>query len=83
MKDVPVLVVENAWHVALALKSTLVQTGLHVVGPTASTAYARRLVAEQRPKLAIAFGVASALTVLRSMGRFRPNLPTCTGRAAI
>jgi len=40
-------------------------------------------VAEQRPKLAIAFGVASALTVLRSMGRFRPNLPTCTGRAAI
>jgi two-component system, response regulator PdtaR len=53
LKGVPVLVVEDAWHVAKALKSTLKQMGIHVVGPTATTAHARSLAAEQRPELAI------------------------------
>ena len=53
LRGFPVLVVEDAWHVAKALKSTLEQLGMHVVGPTATTAEARNLVAAQRPKLAI------------------------------
>ena len=33
LKDVPVLVVEDSWHVAKAMKSALVQLGMRVVGP--------------------------------------------------
>ena len=53
LKGVRVLIVEDAWHVAKALKSTLEQMGMHVVGPTATTAQARGLAAAQRPELAI------------------------------
>jgi DNA-binding NtrC family response regulator len=53
LKGVRVLVVEDAWHVAKALKSMLEQIGMHVVGPTATTTQARGLVAAQRPQLAI------------------------------
>ena len=47
------LIVEDAWHVAKALKSTLEQMEMHVVGPTATTAEARNLTAAQIPRLAI------------------------------
>jgi DNA-binding response OmpR family regulator len=50
---VSVLVVEDAWHVAKAMKAVLEQLGMQVVGPTATTAEARRLVAEKHPKMAI------------------------------
>jgi DNA-binding response OmpR family regulator len=53
LKGVRVLVVEDAWHVAKALKSMLEQIGMHVVGPTATTTQARGLAAAQRPELAI------------------------------
>ena len=53
LKGVRVLIVEDAWHVAKALKSTLEQIGMHVVGPAATTAQARDLAAAQRPELAI------------------------------
>jgi DNA-binding NtrC family response regulator len=53
LKNVPVLVVEDVWHVAAALKWTLERIGMHVVGPTATIAVARNLAAEQRPQLAI------------------------------
>ena len=53
LKDVPVLVVEDSWHVAKAMKSALEQLGMRVVGPAATTGDARRLVAEQKPKLAL------------------------------
>ena len=53
LKGIPVLIVEDAWHVAKALKSTLEQIGMHVVGPTATTAEARNLAAAQIPRLAI------------------------------
>ena len=53
LKGVRVLIVEDAWHVAKALKSTLEQMGMHVVGSTATTAQARDLAAAQRPELAI------------------------------
>ena len=53
LKAVPVLVVEDGWHVARALKSTLEQMGMLVVGPTATTAEARSLTAAQSPRLAV------------------------------
>lgn len=53
LKNVPVLVVEDVWHVAHTLKSTLEQMGMHVLGPTATTAEARRLAAAQKPQLAV------------------------------
>jgi CheY-like chemotaxis protein len=53
LKDVPVLVVEDSWHVAKAMKSALEQLGMRVVGPAASTQEARRLAAGQTPRLAL------------------------------
>jgi len=53
LNGVSVLVVEDVWHVATALKSMLEQVRMHVAGPTATTAEARNLVAAQKPKLAI------------------------------
>jgi DNA-binding response OmpR family regulator len=53
LKDVPVLVVEDGWHVAKAMKSALEQLGMRVVGPAATTSEARRLAAGQTPRLAL------------------------------
>jgi CheY-like chemotaxis protein len=53
LKDVPVLVVEDSWHVAKAMKSALEQLGMCVVGPAATTSEARRLTAGQTPRLAL------------------------------
>ena len=52
LNGVPVLVVEDVWQVAKALKAALEQLGMHVLGPAATTAEARRLLA-QGPKLAV------------------------------
>jgi DNA-binding response OmpR family regulator len=53
LKGVRVLVVEDAWHVAKALKSALEQVGMDVSGPVATTAEARRLIAEHMPRVAV------------------------------
>jgi DNA-binding NtrC family response regulator len=53
LEGVRVLVVEDAWHVANALKSALEHVGMHVSGPAATTAEARRLIAEHMPRLAV------------------------------
>ena len=53
LKGVPVLVVEDSWHVAKAMKSALEQLGMRVVGPAATTREARRLAAGQTPRLAL------------------------------
>lgn len=53
LNGVPVLVVEDAWHVARAMKSALSQLGMNVIGPTATTAEAKRLMTIHRPKLAL------------------------------
>ena len=53
LKGVQVLVVEDTWHVAKALKSALAEMGMVVAGPAATTAEAERLVAEQQPDLAV------------------------------
>ena len=53
LKGVAVLIVDDIWHVAQALKSTLEQVGMRVVGPTATTAEARSLAFAKSPRLAI------------------------------
>jgi CheY-like chemotaxis protein len=53
LKGVPVLIVEDSWHVAKAMRSALEVLGMGIIGPTATTGEARRLVAEQKPKLAL------------------------------
>jgi DNA-binding response OmpR family regulator len=50
---VRVLVVEDHWHVANALKAFLEGEGMKVSGPAATTADAQRLAAEQEPALAV------------------------------
>ena len=53
LRGVCVLVVEDAWHVANALKSALEHLGMQVLGPAATSDEARRLVAGQKPRLAL------------------------------
>jgi DNA-binding response OmpR family regulator len=53
LEGVWVLVVEDAWHVAKAMKSALEQLGMSVIGPTSTTAEARRLIAVHKPHLAL------------------------------
>ena len=53
LQGVRVLVVEDTWHVAKALKRALEGMGLVVAGPAANTADAERLIAEDVPHLAI------------------------------
>jgi DNA-binding response OmpR family regulator len=50
---VSVLLVEDNWRVANAMKAVLEQMGMRVVGPAATTAEAMRLVAEESPNVAI------------------------------
>ena len=53
LRGVRVLVVEDHWQVANALKSFLEAEGMMVSGPVATTADARRLATEQKPDLAV------------------------------
>ena len=53
LKGVRVLVVEDHWHVANALKLFLETEGMEVSGPAARTTDARRLAAAQKPDLAV------------------------------
>jgi DNA-binding response OmpR family regulator len=53
LRGVSVLVVEDAWHVATAMKGALEQLGMHVLGPVATMVEARRLLATQRPRAAV------------------------------
>jgi DNA-binding response OmpR family regulator len=53
LKGVRVLVVEDSWHVANAMKSALEQVGMDVSGPAATVAEARRLVSEDMPSVAV------------------------------
>jgi len=53
LKGVRVLVVEDTWHVAKALKAWLERLDMSVVGPTSTTAEARRLIVASKPRLAL------------------------------
>jgi DNA-binding response OmpR family regulator len=53
LKGVHVLVVEDAWHLAKALKSALTEVGMDVAGPAATIAEAERLVTGRQPDVAV------------------------------
>ena len=53
LRGVRVLLVEDTWHVAQALKSVLQQMGMVVLGPAGTTAAAKRLAAEHTPSIAV------------------------------
>jgi CheY-like chemotaxis protein len=53
LKGLRVLVVEDSWHVARALKSLLEELGMVVAGPAASVGDAERLLAARDPEVAI------------------------------
>lgn len=53
LRNVRVLVVEDAWHVATALRGLLEGLGMQVVGPAASVLEAERLAAAQMPEVAV------------------------------
>jgi CheY-like chemotaxis protein len=48
-----VLVVEDSWHVANALKTLLEELGVSVTGPAATLEEAERLLAAGRPDVAV------------------------------
>ena len=53
LRGMRVLVVEDVWHVARAMKALLEGLEMIVIGPTATTADARRLIALNNPRLAL------------------------------
>jgi CheY-like chemotaxis protein len=53
LSGVRILVVEDSWQLAMALKSLLQACGAEVSGPVATSADALRLVAEQKPDAAL------------------------------
>ena len=53
LRGVRVLVVEDQWYVAIALKSLLEVEGMEARGPAATTAVALRLATEKKPDVAI------------------------------
>jgi DNA-binding response OmpR family regulator len=53
LRGVRVLVVEDQWHVANAMRSLLEIEGMEVSGPAGKTAEAHRLADEHKPELAV------------------------------
>ena len=53
LRGIRVLVVEDSWHVGVALKRLLQACGADVSGPVATTADAERLLAEDAPDVAL------------------------------
>ena len=53
LTGVRVLVVEDSWHISMALKSLLRSLGADVIGPAATTAEAERLISERVPDASI------------------------------
>jgi DNA-binding response OmpR family regulator len=53
LRGVRVLVVEDQWHVATAVRSLLELEGMEVGGPTGNIADARRLADEHKPEVAV------------------------------
>ncbi|MGO9627862.1 MAG: response regulator [Xanthobacteraceae bacterium] len=53
LSGVRILIVEDSWHIGIALKSLLRSFGMDVAGPVATSAEAERLISEQIPDAAI------------------------------
>ncbi|MEZ5853246.1 MAG: response regulator [Hyphomicrobiaceae bacterium] len=48
-----VLLVEDSWHVAIAIKAVLTEMGLSILGPAATLARAEALLSQSLPDVAI------------------------------
>jgi CheY-like chemotaxis protein len=53
LKGVNILLVEDSWHLGIALKNLLKAWGAEVTGPVATAAEADRMTSEQRPAVAL------------------------------
>jgi CheY-like chemotaxis protein len=53
LKGVNILLVEDSWHLGIALKNLLKAWGAEVSGPVATAAEADRLTSDQRPAVAL------------------------------
>jgi len=53
LKGLRILVVEDSWHLGMALKRLLLALGANVVGPAATTADAIHLITDQAPDVAL------------------------------
>jgi CheY-like chemotaxis protein len=53
LTGIRILVVEDSWHIGIALKSLLRSLGADVAGPVATAAEADRLAAEEAPDVAL------------------------------
>ncbi len=53
LKGLRVLLVEDSWHLGVALKELLRAWGADVAGPVATTAEAERLISEYAPDVAV------------------------------
>jgi DNA-binding NtrC family response regulator len=53
LKGMVVLLVEDSWHLGVAMKRLLQLLGADVAGPAATTAEAERLIAERIPDVAL------------------------------
>jgi CheY-like chemotaxis protein len=53
LKGVNILLVEDSWHLGIALKNLLKAWGAEVSGPVATAAEADRLTSEHRPAVAL------------------------------
>jgi CheY-like chemotaxis protein len=53
LKGVRILLVEDSWHLGIALKNLLQDWGADVAGPVATTVEAERLISEHAPDLAL------------------------------
>jgi DNA-binding NtrC family response regulator len=53
LKGIVVLLVEDSWHLGVAMKRLLQLLGADVAGPAATTAEAERLIAERIPDVAL------------------------------
>jgi DNA-binding response OmpR family regulator len=53
LKGVNILLVEDSWHLGIALKNLLKAWGAEVIGPVATAAEADRAASEQAPAVAL------------------------------
>ena len=85
LKGMRILVVEDSWHIAQALKSLLESLGCDVAGPVASTADAERLLAADILDAAVVdinLKGEKAYGLIESLGQRGIKVIVATGYAA-
>jgi DNA-binding response OmpR family regulator len=86
MRSVRVLIVEDHWHIANALKLLLEAEGMEVSGPAATTADAFRLAAERKPELAVVdihLNLEMTYTLIHQLGDQGVRIVVVSGYAVL